>query len=312
LIGKDIIVNPSHPEAELVERLIGAARLHGVDILSSSLNLNARSSVDGDHSQSYSSSSSTTTSVGAFDTAADIIDRVVVGWSDAPQSTSSTGVAVVGAEHTSHVTVSTTESNEFCHAWANRLRLTAQTQVHPSSSAAASLSSSSDYTPTGNSSGGAAVGMWSMGSAANGSTNSNNNSERSGSGGGTSSPYGSASSFPQGIASGPLPTTNTTSTATNIATPPPSPIVLRQLLEQTKAQVNQDLNFLRRLVDQATIDNYALYEAFLQLKTNGNSDVLLVLLLRDVATTDNQAKEVLEVIYNYLREPPLIVETPSS
>lgn len=52
---------------------------------------------------------------------------------------------------------------------------------------------------------------------------------------------------------------------------------------------------MRRLVDLAVVDNYAMYRAFLVLKKHPNSDVLIVSLLRDA---DSSTEEVLEVIFN--------------
>jgi len=83
------------------------------------------------------------------------------------------------------------------------------------------------------------------------------------------------------------------------------PSKIRSSIEQTKVQVNQELNHVKRLVDMALIDNYALYEAFLYLKTNANKDVLLVQLLKDVHN-DVNTREVLKVIYDYLTDSQVI------
>jgi len=80
---------------------------------------------------------------------------------------------------------------------------------------------------------------------------------------------------------------------------------LRAAIEQTKVQVNQELNHVKRLVDLATIDNYALYEAYLYIKNNPNRDVLLVRLLKDTHN-DANTREVLEVIYDYLTDSRVI------
>jgi len=86
--------------------------------------------------------------------------------------------------------------------------------------------------------------------------------------------------------------------------PRTDPLQLRQIIETKKSKLQHDVGQIRKLVEQARMDHYALYKAYLYLKKNPNKDVLLVLLLKD--SNDKEAKEVLEVIYNYLVEIEII------
>ena len=79
-------------------------------------------------------------------------------------------------------------------------------------------------------------------------------------------------------------------------------ILLRSWTEVVKMQITQELNHIRKLSEAAVIDNYALYEAFLYLKNNPNKDVLLVLLMKEIAS-DSSTKEVLHTIFKCLTTP---------
>lgn len=97
------------------------------------------------------------------------------------------------------------------------------------------------------------------------------------------------------------------------------PTRLRQYIERSKLKLIQELNHIRRLVDLATVDNYALYEVFTCLNDNLNKDVLLVSLLKEKAH-NIETQRVLEVVYNilaeidevsFLKEYPSPPETPN-
>jgi hypothetical protein len=60
-----------------------------------------------------------------------------------------------------------------------------------------------------------------------------------------------------------------------------------------------DLNYLKKIVDQAKLNNYALYKAYTGFLGHPNCDILLNLLLKDV-TNDYTTTEVLEVIYEQI------------
>lgn len=79
------------------------------------------------------------------------------------------------------------------------------------------------------------------------------------------------------------------------------PTLLRNIIEQSKLKLIQELNHIRRLVDLATMDNYSLYEVFTCLNENSNKDVLLVTLLKE-KVHNIETQRVLEVIYNILTE----------
>ena len=65
----------------------------------------------------------------------------------------------------------------------------------------------------------------------------------------------------------------------------------------TKANVKQqELNFIRKVIDLAKLSNYQLYKSYVVLRANSNCDVLLNLLMKDI-TNDATTTEVLEVIY---------------
>jgi len=70
---------------------------------------------------------------------------------------------------------------------------------------------------------------------------------------------------------------------------------LRNLIEQQKFKVIQEFNQLRRLIEQAKLNNYSLYKAYRLLKQSSSSDVLLTMLLQD-SSNDAKTTEVLEVI----------------
>ena len=79
--------------------------------------------------------------------------------------------------------------------------------------------------------------------------------------------------------------------------------MLRGWIEVVKLQLTSELNLIRKLSETAVIDNYALYEAFLYLKSNPNKDVLLVLLMKEMktgTTSDALSKEVLHTIFKCL------------
>jgi hypothetical protein len=64
---------------------------------------------------------------------------------------------------------------------------------------------------------------------------------------------------------------------------------------------------MKKIIHEARIDHYALYKAYLYLKKNNNRDVILVSLLKESVNND-EVREVLEVIYNYLVESGVIPE----
>jgi len=76
---------------------------------------------------------------------------------------------------------------------------------------------------------------------------------------------------------------------------------LRTLLEDLKLRVIQELNFIRKIIDQAKLSNYLLYKSYLVLRSNNNCDVLLSLLMKDI-TNDITTTEVLEVISEYIQD----------
>lgn len=82
---------------------------------------------------------------------------------------------------------------------------------------------------------------------------------------------------------------------------PLDPFKLRTVVEDLKLKVIQELNFIRKIVDQGKMNNYAMYKAYLVLVSNTNCGVLLNLLLKDI-TNDYTTTEVLEVIQSYILE----------
>lgn len=78
-------------------------------------------------------------------------------------------------------------------------------------------------------------------------------------------------------------------------------VKLRTIIDQLKIRLNQDLNQIKRLVDSAIYNCYGLYEAFEYIKKSPCKDVLLVCLLKDHFNND-EARDVLEVVYNFLLE----------
>eukprot|EP01124_Arcella_intermedia_P034057 TRINITY_DN8368_c0_g1_i3.p1 TRINITY_DN8368_c0_g1~~TRINITY_DN8368_c0_g1_i3.p1 ORF type:complete len:210 (-),score=64.04 TRINITY_DN8368_c0_g1_i3:16-645(-) len=74
---------------------------------------------------------------------------------------------------------------------------------------------------------------------------------------------------------------------------------IRQLIDDKKLQILNELNSINQKVNEAKFDHYALYRAYNELKSNPNQDVLLVLLLQDF-DLDPHSKEVTQVIHNYI------------
>jgi hypothetical protein len=82
-------------------------------------------------------------------------------------------------------------------------------------------------------------------------------------------------------------------------------LLLRNVLEEFKFKIVQDWNVQRKLLHQATKNNYALYHSYRLLKNNPNGDVLFQLLCQQSVDgkanqNDNSVQEVLSVIQNHL------------
>jgi hypothetical protein len=92
-----------------------------------------------------------------------------------------------------------------------------------------------------------------------------------------------------------------TSWASQLRSGTSDPFRLRTLLEDLKLKVIQELNFIRKVIDQAKLSNYQLYKSYVVLRANSNCDVLLNLLMKDI-TNDATTTEVLEVIYEHMQE----------
>jgi len=87
------------------------------------------------------------------------------------------------------------------------------------------------------------------------------------------------------------------------------PLLLRKSIEHHKFKVVQELNHLRRLIDQAKMNNYALYKTYRFLRASNNSDVLLSLLIQESAN-DANGSEVLDVIEKSLQSLPQGISAP--
>lgn len=78
------------------------------------------------------------------------------------------------------------------------------------------------------------------------------------------------------------------------------PLLLRNLVEEFKFLIIQELNQQRRLLFRATKNNYALYHVFKLMERNSNADVLLSLLYQGM--TDAHALEVMDVIQKHIKK----------
>jgi hypothetical protein len=75
-----------------------------------------------------------------------------------------------------------------------------------------------------------------------------------------------------------------------------NPFMTRQKIEQRKIKVIKQLNDLKRMVDQARLDNHSLYRTYQILKENKNLNVWMSILRSDGTTNDDSCREVLDVI----------------
>jgi hypothetical protein len=66
--------------------------------------------------------------------------------------------------------------------------------------------------------------------------------------------------------------------------------------------VIQELNYHKRLLDHAVLNNYSLYKSYRTLKKNENSDVLMNILLQH-SMEDIPSAQVLEILRMYLKDP---------
>jgi hypothetical protein len=82
---------------------------------------------------------------------------------------------------------------------------------------------------------------------------------------------------------------------------PRNPLTIRFLLEEKKRAIIQELNSIKRIVNDAKMDNYSLYKAHRALQKSGNHDVLLALLHSDEtnAVEDQDFKDILQVLSEY-------------
>lgn len=89
--------------------------------------------------------------------------------------------------------------------------------------------------------------------------------------------------------------------ATSLSKSLSNPFITRQKIEQRKFKVIKQLNDLKRMADQARLDNHDLYRTYQILKTNKNLDVMMTILRSDSTTADPAMVEVLEVIDEHIR-----------
>ncbi|XP_051889090.1 protein Njmu-R1 isoform X2 [Pristis pectinata] len=88
-----------------------------------------------------------------------------------------------------------------------------------------------------------------------------------------------------------------------------NPFLIRQILENFKLKAIQDMNSLKRYIQQAEMNNYALFKCFVFLKNCGNGDVLL----RNVKVEHMEmpdARSVVKVLEEFMYEEGVI--TPSN
>jgi hypothetical protein len=82
--------------------------------------------------------------------------------------------------------------------------------------------------------------------------------------------------------------------AEELRTLPKDPLTIRNVLEQRKLKVLQELNQLRKGLEQARLNNYALYRCYRLLKLSESADVLMALLTEEKG--DPVGLEVIEVL----------------
>eukprot|EP01112_Ceratiomyxa_fruticulosa_P000691 TRINITY_DN1061_c0_g1_i1.p1 TRINITY_DN1061_c0_g1~~TRINITY_DN1061_c0_g1_i1.p1 ORF type:complete len:394 (+),score=93.95 TRINITY_DN1061_c0_g1_i1:248-1429(+) len=80
---------------------------------------------------------------------------------------------------------------------------------------------------------------------------------------------------------------------------PTNPIKLRNMLEDLKFKVIQELNIVRKMAVHGKLSNYALYSSVKALSQSNNADVLLQLLLKD-QSNERGIQEVLEVLFEFV------------
>eukprot|EP01128_Nolandella_sp_AFSM9_P009998 TRINITY_DN673_c0_g1_i1.p1 TRINITY_DN673_c0_g1~~TRINITY_DN673_c0_g1_i1.p1 ORF type:complete len:487 (+),score=115.94 TRINITY_DN673_c0_g1_i1:50-1462(+) len=85
-----------------------------------------------------------------------------------------------------------------------------------------------------------------------------------------------------------------------IALSPRNSLTLKKMIDDKKMAIMSSLNYVNKLVTSAKMDHYATYTAYEELTRDGNADVLLIMLLRDMGTSVDVAhKEVLSVLNDF-------------
>lgn len=84
-----------------------------------------------------------------------------------------------------------------------------------------------------------------------------------------------------------------------------NPFLIRQILENFKLKAIQDMNSLKRYIQQAESNNYALFKCFVFLKNCGNGEVLLQNVKVEQAEMP-EARSVVKVLEEFLHEEGVI------
>ncbi|XP_078257598.1 LOW QUALITY PROTEIN: protein Njmu-R1 [Rhinoraja longicauda] len=84
-----------------------------------------------------------------------------------------------------------------------------------------------------------------------------------------------------------------------------NPFLLRQILENFKLKAIQDMNSLKRYIQQAESNNYALFKCFVFLKNCGNGEVLLQNVKVEQVEMP-EARSVVKVLEEFLHEEGVI------
>nr|XP_056723061.1 protein Njmu-R1 [Euleptes europaea] len=80
-----------------------------------------------------------------------------------------------------------------------------------------------------------------------------------------------------------------------------NPFLFQQILENFKLKAIQDINNLKRFIQQAEMNHYALFKCYLFLKNCGSGDVLLKI-VKVEHTEMQEAKNVITVLEEFMRE----------
>ncbi|XP_069785926.1 protein Njmu-R1 isoform X1 [Narcine bancroftii] len=87
-----------------------------------------------------------------------------------------------------------------------------------------------------------------------------------------------------------------------------NPFLIRQILENFKLKAIQDMNSLKRYIQQAEMNNYALFKCFIFLRNCSNADVLLHNVKVEHAEMP-EARSVVKVLEEFMYEQGVITPT---